>query len=60
MHPLHFTRFAAIDWSGAKGNRHRGIALAVCEAGDVAPALVDPPGGVCSRTAPSRCWSGST
>jgi hypothetical protein len=47
----HFTRFAAIDWSGAKGSRHRGIALAVCSAGDVAPALVDPPGGVWSRTA---------
>jgi hypothetical protein len=47
----HFTRFAAIDWSGAKGNRHRGIALAVCDAGDAAPALVDPPGGVWSRTA---------
>jgi hypothetical protein len=49
--PDHFTRFAAIDWSGAKGDRHRGIALAVCEAGTVAPTLVEPPGGVWSRTA---------
>ena len=49
--PAHFTRFAAIDWSGAKGNRHNGIALAVCEAGDEAPVLVDPPEGVWSRTA---------
>lgn len=46
----HFTRFAAIDWSGAKGNRHKGIALAVCDAGDVAPALVAPPDGVWSRS----------
>ncbi|MBS0478457.1 MAG: hypothetical protein JSR79_04070 [Proteobacteria bacterium] len=49
--PDHFTRFGAIDWSGAKGSRHRGIALAVSEAGDAAPVLVDPPGGVWSRTA---------
>ncbi|THD35726.1 MAG: hypothetical protein E7773_10290 [Sphingomonas sp.] len=47
----HFTRFAAIDWSGAKGSRHKGIALAVCGAGDAAPMLVYPPGGVWSRTA---------
>jgi hypothetical protein len=37
-----FARFAAIDWSGAKGNKHRGIAVAVCEAGDAAPRLVRP------------------
>jgi len=35
-----FERFAAIDWSGAKGSRHKGIAVAVCEVGDAAPALV--------------------
>jgi hypothetical protein len=29
----HFSRFAAIDWSGAKGKRHKGIAIAVAEAG---------------------------
>lgn len=45
----HFTRFAAIDWSGAKGARHPGIALAVCETGDAAPVLVAPPRGVWSR-----------
>ena len=50
----HFTRFAAIDWSGAKGSRHRGIALAVCEAGDAAPVLVDRRGGVWSRTDDAR------
>ena len=35
-----FERFAAIDWSGAKGKRHKGIAVAICEIGDEAPALV--------------------
>jgi hypothetical protein len=37
-----FARFAAIDWSGAKGKRHKGIAVAICAAGDAAPALVRP------------------
>ncbi len=37
-----FARFAAIDWSGAKGKRHKGIAVALCGAGDAAPALVRP------------------
>jgi hypothetical protein len=45
----HFTRFAAIDWSGAKGARHPGIALAMCEAGEAAPVLIDPPRGTWSR-----------
>jgi hypothetical protein len=35
-----FTRFAAIDWSGAKGPRHKGIAVALCEAGHDAPHLI--------------------
>jgi hypothetical protein len=35
-----FSRFAAIDWSGAKGTRHKGIAVALCEAGSSAPRLV--------------------
>jgi hypothetical protein len=47
-----FTRFAAIDWSGAKGLRHKGIAVALCDAGDGAPRLVPPPiGTLWSRTA---------
>lgn len=49
--PDHFTRFAVVDWSGAKGSRHRGIALALCERGCAAPVLVEPPGGIWSRTA---------
>jgi hypothetical protein len=35
-----FRHFAAIDWSGAAGERHSGIALAICEAGGGAPHLV--------------------
>ena len=37
-----FERFAAIDWSGAKGRRHKGIAIAMCGSGDGAPKLVRP------------------
>jgi len=48
MIPL-FSRFAALDWSGAKGRRHKGIAIAMCDAGDAAPRLVRP-GHVWSRT----------
>ena len=44
-----FARFAAIDWSGAKGSRHKGIAVSVAEAGDAPPRLVKP-GHVWSRT----------
>ena len=35
-----FTRFVAVDWSGARGSRHRGIAVAVAEAGRGAPRLI--------------------
>lgn len=45
----HFERFAAIDWSGAKGKRHKGIAIAMALAGDQAPRLVRP----------DRVWSRS-
>lgn len=37
-----FQRFAAIDWSGATGERHKGLALAICDAGGGAPRLVRP------------------
>lgn len=37
-----FERFAAIDWSGAKGSKHKGIAVALAEAGEAAPRLVRP------------------
>lgn len=42
-----FSHFAAIDWSGARGERQRGIALAVAS-GAAAPALVRP-GHIWSR-----------
>ncbi|QNE31161.1 hypothetical protein F1C10_03845 [Sphingomonas sp. NBWT7] len=47
----HFEQFAAIDWSGAKGNAHKGIAVAICAAGSDAPQLVTPPGRYWSRRA---------
>jgi hypothetical protein len=50
--PDRFTRFVAIDWSGAKGSRHAGIAVAACATGDAAPVLIAPPHGTTwSRTA---------
>ena len=42
-----FTHFAALDWSGARGPRQRGIALALAS-GMAAPALVRP-GHIWSR-----------
>jgi hypothetical protein len=42
LSPPRFARFAAIDWSGAKGKRHKGIAVALCGADGGAPALVRP------------------
>jgi hypothetical protein len=35
----HFTSFVAIDWSGAKGRRHKGIAIAEAR-GEAAPRLI--------------------
>lgn len=43
-----FTRFAAIDWSGAAGPRQKGIAVAACRTGTEPPELVRP-GHVWSR-----------
>ncbi len=37
-----FDRFVAVDWTGARGERHACIAVAECRAGNVAPALVHP------------------
>ena len=45
---ISFTRFAAIDWSGATGARQKGIAVAACVFGEAAPELVRP-GHVWSR-----------
>jgi hypothetical protein len=35
----HFSSYVAIDWSGAKGKRHKGIAIAEAR-GDAAPRLI--------------------
>jgi hypothetical protein len=37
----HFQNYVAIDWSGAKGRRHKGISIAEAR-GDAAPKLVQP------------------
>lgn len=37
-----FSSFAAIDWSGAKGPRQRGIAIALCKRDGAVPQLVFP------------------
>jgi len=42
MTPHRFKHFAAIDWSGAAGERHGGIAIALCAEGQDAPELVRP------------------
>lgn len=46
-----FERFIAIDWSGAKGRRHKAIEVAVCEAGNAAPVRIAPPAKYWSREA---------
>lgn len=42
MRPGRFRHFAAIDWSGAAGERHRGIAVALIGTDDAAPRLIRP------------------
>ncbi|MXP10103.1 hypothetical protein [Pseudoblastomonas halimionae] len=42
-----FRHFVAIDWSGAKGERHKGIAIAVADAEGGPPVLIEP----------ERAWS---
>lgn len=49
-----FAAFAAIDWSGAKGTKHKGVAVALCRPGDDAPTLVQPDGPLWSREAVAR------
>jgi len=58
--PDRFTRFAVADWSGAKGNRHPGIAIAECGIGDTAPTLVPPPDRHWSREAVLAWLTGRT
>ncbi len=42
MKPERFRHFAAVDWSGAAGERHHGIAVALCSLGSAAPELIRP------------------
>ncbi|MFC0588364.1 hypothetical protein ACFFF7_02955 [Novosphingobium aquiterrae] len=42
MTPDRFRNFAAVDWSGAAGERHRGIAVALMREGEPVPQLVRP------------------
>lgn len=42
MIPDRFGQFIAIDWSGAAGERHKGIALARAWRGDAAPVIIRP------------------
>lgn len=42
--PDRFAAFIAIDWSGAVGERQRGIAVALCRHGSDAPRLLGTPG----------------
>jgi hypothetical protein len=50
-----FDRFVACDWSGARGPRYRGVAVAECGPGDAPPRLVPPPEpGPWTRTAAAR------
>ncbi|MEM9084353.1 MAG: hypothetical protein AAGB23_00345 [Pseudomonadota bacterium] len=44
-----FDHFLALDWSGAKGERHKGIAMAIAEADGGPPVLVKPPARGWSR-----------
>ena len=49
--PDRFDGFVAIDWSGARGTAHPGIAVALARPGDEAPGLIQPPARAWSRTA---------
>ncbi|CAN5255566.1 hypothetical protein BH10PSE13_BH10PSE13_05880 [soil metagenome] len=52
--PCGFAAFAAIDWSGAKGSKHKGIAIALCRTGNFAPELVMPEQRLWSREGVAR------
>lgn len=46
---MRFSRYVGIDWSGAVGSLHPSVQVAMCEAGNQAPRLILPAGGVWSR-----------
>lgn len=49
MKPNRFSHFLAIDWSGAKGPRQKGIALSLADADGGPPVLVEAPKGGWAR-----------
>ena len=49
MAPDRFDHYVAIDWSGPRGELHRGTAIAIAERDGGAPVLVEPPAGGFSR-----------
>lgn len=49
MIPRRFTHFLAVDWSGAKGPRQKGIALSLADADGGSPVLIEAPRGGWSR-----------
>ncbi|WP_448203075.1 hypothetical protein [Azospirillum sp. sgz302134] len=49
--PPAFSRFIAIDWSGARGKRYAGVAVAECAAGAAPPRIVASANGWWSRSA---------
>ena len=48
-----FELFIGIDWSGAKGSSHRGIAVSEAEAGQSVPSIISPPADARSWFRPS-------
>ena len=41
-----FDLYVGIDWSGAKGHAHAGIAIACADKGEAAPYIISPPNGM--------------
>ena len=42
---MNFDYFVGIDWSGAKGNKHRGLSVFTCRVGKNVPTKINPPSG---------------
>jgi hypothetical protein len=53
-----FSHFVAVDWSGAAGERHKGIAIALARYDGGAPELIAPPRGGWSRSEALAVLSG--
>ena len=42
---MQFDLFVGVDWSGARGETHRGISVFAADKGDAPPHPVNPPDG---------------